>query len=116
KGTELQAVIEGKIKVLKRLIALTAENDPEKPDLLFRMAELCAELMRIHNFRARELDEKLYAARNAGDTAKAGQLEAEQRAFEKKEKDWLLESVKHYLAVANEPKFQNYARMDEVLF
>ena len=115
KGTQLQAVIESKIKVLKRLIELTADSDPEKPDLLFRMAELCAELMRIHNFRARELDEKIYAAHKA-EPSKVSALEAEQKSLEKQEKDWLLEAVKHYLTVANQPKFQSYARLDEVLF
>jgi tetratricopeptide (TPR) repeat protein len=118
KGAALQAVIEGKIAVLKRLIGLTSDSDPEKPDLLFRLAELNAELMRIYNFRARDLDEKIFAARTAkdNDKSKVSALEFEQQSLEKKEKEWLREAVKNYLAVANEPKFQRYARMDEVLF
>jgi len=115
-GDQLKAVTDSQIKVLQRLIDITNESDPEKPDLLFRMAELYAEQTRFYNFRARDLDEKIFAARDKNDTAKASQLEAQQKDYEKREKQWLLEAVKKYIEVANGPKYQNYQKMDQVLF
>jgi tetratricopeptide (TPR) repeat protein len=40
---ELHLVTESQIRVLTRLIEFTGDNDPEKPDLLFRRADLYAE-------------------------------------------------------------------------
>ncbi len=115
-GESLKAVTDSQIKVLQRLIDITNDSDPEKPDLLFRMAELFADQTRYYNFRARELDEKIFAAKDKNDTAKAAQLDAQQKDYEKREKTWLLEAVKKYIEVANGPKFQNYQKMDQVLF
>jgi len=115
-GEQLKAVTDSQIKVLQRLIDITNESDPEKPDLLFRMAELYAEQTRYYNFRARELDEKVFEAKDKNNAAKAQQFEAQQKDFEKREKQWLLEAVKKYIEVANGPKYQNYSKMDQVLF
>src|SRR5262245_62380257 len=62
-GDQLKAVTDSQIKVLQRLIDITNESDPEKPDLLYRMAELYAEQTRYYNFKARELDEKVFQAK-----------------------------------------------------
>ena len=116
KGGDLKAVTDAQIKVLQRLIDATSESDAEKPDLLFRMAELYAEQQSYYNFKARDLDEKIFAAKEKGDAAKENQLKAQQADFEKREKAWLMEAVKKYLEVANGPKYQNYNKMDQVLF
>lgn len=50
-GDALKAVTDAQIKVLQRLIDATSESDPEKPDLLFRMAELYAEQERYYSSR-----------------------------------------------------------------
>ena len=69
----------------KRLIDNTNDNDPEKPDLLFRMAELYAEQYRYYDFRARELDEKIFDARQRRATGAAvSQLKAQQADYQKK--------------------------------
>lgn len=115
-GDKLKAVTDAQIKVLQRLIDATSESDPEKPDLLFRMAELYAEQERYYSFKARELDEKVFDAQQKNDVAKTNQLKAQQQDFEKREKTWLLEAVKKYIEVANGPKYQSYKRMDQVLF
>jgi len=118
-GDALKAVTDAQIKVLQRLIDATSEGDPEKPDLLFRMAELFAEQERYYNFKARELDEKVFdlAQKNdPGAAAKVSQMKAQQVDYEKREKQWLLEAVKKYIEVANGPKYQSYSKMDQVLF
>ena len=116
KGTELKAVTDAQIKVLQRLIDATSDGDPEKPDLLFRMAELYAEQQSYYNFKARDLDEKIFDAKEKGDPAKENQFKALQADYEKREKAWLMEAVKKYLEVANGPKYQSYTKMDQVLF
>ena len=115
-GDALKSVTDAQIKVLQRLIDATSEGDPEKPDLLFRMAELYAEQERYYSFRSRDLDEKVFEAQQKNDAPKAAQLKAQQTDYEKREKQWLLEAVKKYIEVANGPKYQSYSKMDQVLF
>lgn len=57
-GEALKAVTNSQLKVLSRLIDVTREDDPERPDLLFRRAELYAEQERYFNFKARDADGK----------------------------------------------------------
>lgn len=116
-GEKVKSVTDAQIRVLRQLIDNTNDNDPEKPDLLFRMAELYNEQYRYYDFRARELDEKIFEAGNAGNQALANQLKARQADYLKKAQQWLLASAKEYLEVADHPdKYGSYKRMDEVLF
>ena len=64
-GEKVKSITDVQIKKYKRLIDVTNDTDPEKPDLLFRMAELYNEQYRYYDFRARELDEKIFDAGNA---------------------------------------------------
>ena len=116
RGDDLKAVTEGSIKVLQRLIDNTSDDDPEKPDLLFRMAELYFEQEHYYDFKARELDEKMFSLQEQGKTAEADKVRAQQKAYEQKEKDWLKAAVKEYLAVTSNPKYNGYKRMDQVLY
>src|SRR5262245_39190637 len=62
-GEKVKSITDAQVKILQRLINNTSDNDPEKPDLLFRLAELYAEQQRYYNFRARELDQKVFEAK-----------------------------------------------------
>ena len=115
-GEELKAVTDSQIKLLQRLLSATSDDDPEKPDIMFRIAELYAEQQRYYNFKARELDEKIFDAQQQNKTAEANRLKATQADYDKREKSWLLAAVKQYLDVANGPKYQAYKKMDQVLF
>jgi hypothetical protein len=53
---------DGQIKLLEKLNAMTREDDPEKPDLLFRLGQLYEEQSRYYNFLARALDEEIFQA------------------------------------------------------
>src|SRR5439155_4398994 len=88
-GEQLKAVTDTQIKVLQRLIDNTTDDDPEKPDYLFRMAELYAEQEHYYSFRARELDQKIFDAMQAGKGELALTFQNQQKDFEKREKDWL---------------------------
>ena len=115
-GEQVKSVTDEQVKVLQRLIDSTADSDPEKPDLLYRMAGLFAEQQRYYNFRARDLDQKIYTQEQKGDKAGADKMKAQQTDYLKREQQWLLGAVKKYLEVADGEKYQSYKRMDEVLF
>ena len=116
-GEKVKSITDVQIQKYKRLIDVTNDNDPEKPDLLFRLAELYNEQYRYYDFRARELDEKIFDAGNANNQGLVGQLKGQQGDYQKKSQQWLLASAKEYLEVADHPdKYGSYKRMDEVLF
>jgi len=52
-GEKVKTITDQQVKVLQRLINTTSDSDPEKPDLLFRLAELYYEQQRYYSFRAR---------------------------------------------------------------
>jgi tetratricopeptide (TPR) repeat protein len=84
---------------------------------LFRLAESYNEQYRYYDFRARELDEKIFNAGNAGNKGLESQLKGQQADYQRKAQQWLLASAKAYLEVADHPdKYGSYKRMDEVLF
>ncbi|MSP59380.1 MAG: tetratricopeptide repeat protein [Myxococcales bacterium] len=121
-GEKLKAVTDSQIKVLQKLIDNTSDDavdekgNPEKPDYLFRMAELFAEQEHYYNFRARELDQKIFDAAQANKQNLVTQYKAQQVDFEKREVTWRNAAVKEYLLVTNNAKFNGYKRMDQVLF
>ena len=79
------------IATLKRLIKVTDDNDPEKPDFFFRLAEHYREKKVQFMFRARELDENIYRARSSGEKARYKQ---QQKSYERAEQRWMIEAIK----------------------
>ena len=109
KTQEIQKIVDAQISKMRRLLTVTAEDDPQKPDFFFRLGELYAEKQR-HNFNnARALDQKIYELQ----PNQRGPLLAQQKTYEEQEKKWLLEAVKAFISAT---KFRKYDRMDEVLF
>ena len=115
-GNQVKSITDAQIKTLQRLVDVTNDQDPEKPDLLFRMAELYGEQEHYYNFRAREIDQKVFDAQQKGQTGMVSQLKSQQADYEKKEKQWLLSAVKAYKLVADNPVYEKYKNMDQVLF
>ncbi len=96
----------------KELIEDTDPKSSEMPDLLFRLAESYAQKQRYWRFRAMNMYTEI-------DKAKGSQkkkLENKQKLYFKTEKSALTQSLKVYSRLANEPRYKNYPRMDEVLF
>jgi TolA-binding protein len=109
RAAKRKEITAAQIAKMKALVAITQDDDPQKPDFLFRLAELYAENQRFYFDRAHELDQKIFEA----PPAQKPVLERERRGHEAREQAWLLESVKAYVAATRFPK---YERMDEVLF
>ena len=106
---KIQHITDAQISKMKRLIQVTPDDDPQKPDFYFRLGELFAEKQRFYFSQARGLDQKIFDA-PPGQKAK---LQQDQQKFEKDEQHWLLEAVKSYI---QSTKYKKYERMDEVLF
>jgi tetratricopeptide (TPR) repeat protein len=101
------------IATLKRLIKVTPDDDPEKPDFFFRLAEHYREKKTQFMFTARELDEKVYQETNP---SRKVEIQSKQKAYEKAEGQWMVEAIKMYLLIAQTPQYAQFKRMDEVLF
>ena len=104
-----QAMVDAHIAKMRRLLQVTADDDPQKPDFWFRLGELYAEKLRTFAAQARALEPKLAATPPAERPA----LEAQRRAYESARQKWLLEAVKAYIAAT---KYRTYERMDAVLY
>jgi tetratricopeptide (TPR) repeat protein len=109
RGRRWQEITARQIAKIRSLIASTPEDDPQRPDFLFRAGELYAENRRFYFNHAHALDQKIFDAPPAEKPA----LQSQQKGYEQQEQKWLLEAVKGYIAAT---KFRKYERMDEVLF
>jgi len=112
--------IQGQVKLIRgqqiaeyrRLIEETEADDPELPDLLFRLAEQYAQQQRYWRFRFMEMYAKIEKApRN-----KRGGMQSKQQSYKREEEKYLTQAIKIYALIANNSRFKNYARMDEALF
>ena len=101
------------VQQFELLIADTDPDDPELPDLLFRLAELHAQSQRYWRFRGMEMHGKIDAAKTKKEKKT---LKGKQKKYFEAAKKSLLSSVKAYKRVAENPKFKDYPRMDEALF
>ncbi|HXT94990.1 MAG TPA: tetratricopeptide repeat protein, partial [Polyangia bacterium] len=97
------------IDKMRRLIQVTADDDPQKPDFLFRLGELYSEKQQYFFNKVHALDQKIYES----PPNQRGTMLSEQKKYQSEQEKWLLEAVKAYIGATN---FRKYERMDEVLF
>ena len=103
---------DAQIQQFELLIEDTEADNPELPDLLFRLAELHSQKQRFWRFKAMELFPKIDKAKGATKS----KLRGRQKNYFDQEKQALIGAIKVYAQIANNPKFKNYPRMDEALF
>ena len=104
-----QRILDANISKMRRLLQVTADDDPQKPDFYFRLGELYAEKLRTFAAQARDLESRIAVAAPAERPA----LENQRRGYENGRQKWLLEAVKAYISAT---KFRTYQRMDGVLY
>ena len=105
----IMKLVDAQISKMRRLIQVTGDDDPQKPDFLFRLGELYGEKQHYNFGKARALDQKIYEM----PPNQRGNLLNEQKRYEAEQQKWLLEAVKSFIGAT---KFRKYERMDEVLF
>lgn len=110
---KVQFIRDEQIRAFKLLIDDTDDDNAEKPDLLFRLAEQYAQKQRYWRFRAMELYPKVNAAKSR--SAKAA-LVKKQKSYNAESHEALVDAIKVYRAIATNSKFRSYKRMDEALF
>jgi tetratricopeptide (TPR) repeat protein len=103
------------VRVLKRLVQNTRANNPQRPEILLRLAETYFEMQQSLNGQVRSFDERIFQScqrqknRSNCREARGGQQQAETRLEETRN-----ESIRTYaILVRDHPDFP---RMDEVLF
>ncbi len=109
----VQNIRDELIEEYKGAITDTEDDDPRKPELMFRLAEAYSQKQRYFHSIAMETAAKIDKEPNKG---KKTDLANKQKKLQNEENKWLAQAVKSYLALAGNEKFKNYARMDEVLF
>lgn len=109
---QVREIRNEQIQQFSLLIEDTDPDDPERPDLLFRLAELHAQQQRYWRFRAMELYPEIDKAKKP----KKDELQRTQKTYFDSSKKALLASVKVYKEIAENPRHRNYPRMDEALF
>src|SRR6185436_8752251 len=60
KTQEIQKIVDAQISKMRRLITVTADDDPQKPDFMFRLGELYADKQKYNFNAARALDQKIF--------------------------------------------------------
>jgi len=109
KRAEIMKIVDKQIDQMSRLIKVTGDDDPQKPDFWFRLAELYAEKQRYYVFAAGTLEQKIFDAK----PAEKKSLQDKQAKAKKLSEQYLVEAVKAYMGAR---QFKKFGRMDEVLF
>ncbi|MGA9525517.1 MAG: tetratricopeptide repeat protein [Myxococcaceae bacterium] len=115
-GVEVQLASKRaqQIEDLKKIISLSQDGSKEKPDLLFRLAELYFEESKHQFFEANRKDDEYIRAMNAGDKAGQERAKAEKEAILKKSKGARKLAIDQYAEIVQ--RYKDYARTDEVLY
>ncbi|MBN2529513.1 MAG: tetratricopeptide repeat protein [Deltaproteobacteria bacterium] len=107
-------ILKQEIQLITRLARGTPDSDPDKPEILKRLADAYKELYTSINFMARSLDEKIFEAKNNGNAQLAKKLRAQQIALDKKSTAVREAAIKAYVQIRD--KFQDYDAYDQILF
>lgn len=110
---QLGAVRVEEAKILKQIVATAEDTDPDKPDALFRLAEIYAKQYRTFHIQAMDAQ---VAADKEKDAAKKSKLESEAKTKTKSADQALLDAAKTYTALTKNPAFKNFAQLDTALF
>lgn len=99
-------------RYLPALIKRASDDDPEKPDYLFRLGELYADKRRYLNYEAHGVDQKILEAQRASNSEQVGRLTLKKQRLEESSADMAGKALELYVGAS---KYPRYGRMDEVL-
>ena len=110
--TETRAIRDEQIENYRMLIENTRDADPDKPDLLFRLADLYSRKQRYHQFQGMDLHPQIDRAEGREEQ----QLRRRQQQYFEQSREALIGAIQTYAQIARNPQFREYERMPEVLF
>ncbi len=108
------SLLQREVAVLQRLSQNTPVKDPKRPKVLLRLASTYFEMQQALSARVRELDDPIYEAQRAKNSAKANSLKQEQKKREGQLEAVRRETVKTYATLVRD--HSDFSQMDEVLF
>lgn len=107
-------ILKKELQLLSRLARDTPDDDPEKADVLKRLADSHKNFFEQYNYMARMLDEKIFQAKKKGDKRSAAKYKAQQEKLESMARDSRQAAIKAYAEIFN--NFPEYKFFDEILF
>lgn len=123
---KVSAIRKEQIEALRLLIEETENDDPELPDLHFRLSEMFAQMARYWDHRGMEVGMEIGKTKNK---SQQNALKKKQQSYVKESKKYLAYTIKQYkqlfchpkdmgsgLTCKPNPAFRNYPRMDTALF
>lgn len=108
------SILKEELKLLVRLADSTSNDDPDKADVLKRVADGYKSYSDQLNFLARELDEKVFQARKKKDGKTVARYIAQQKKLDQMATDARETMIKAYVEIKN--NFPDYPMYDEILF
>lgn len=107
-------ILKKEVELLKRLARQTPNADPEKAEVLKRIADAYKSFHDQFNFMAREMDEKIFQADKKSDKKTVAKLKAQQKKLLELAREHREMSIKVYVEIRN--NFPDYPDYDEILF
>lgn len=107
-------ILKKELALLKRLAKQTPNDNPEKGEVLKRIADAYKSFYDQLNYMAREMDEKIFQATKKNQTQKAAKLKAQQKKLDDMAREHREMAIKAYVEIRN--NFPNYPDYDEILF
>ncbi|MCK9459337.1 MAG: tetratricopeptide repeat protein [Proteobacteria bacterium] len=104
-------ILKKEIELIKRLAKQTPNDNPEKGEILKRLADAYKEMYDQYNFMARGLEEKIFQTK---DKAAKAKFKAQQKGLDDMATGFREEAIKAYVEIRN--NFPDYPDYDEILF
>jgi hypothetical protein len=107
-------LLKQEISLLERLSGQTQDKNPEKAEILARLANSYSEFNTTLNFMAREMDQKIFEAGKAGQKKQVATMKAQQKKLLDMGREKRELAIKTWVQIKN--SFPDYPNYDEVLF
>ena len=107
-------ILKREIQLLKKLAASTPNDNPEKAEILKRIADAYKDFYDQLNYMARDLEEKIFQLKKKKQNKEAAKLLAQQKQLDKMARQHRELSIKAYVEIRN--NFPDYPDYDEILF
>ncbi len=107
-------ILKREVLLLKKLADSTPNDNPEKAEILKRIADAYKDFYDQLNYMARDLEEKIFQAKKAKKKDEAARLKAQQKKLDDMAREHRELSIKAYVEIRN--NFPDYPDYDEILF
>ncbi len=108
-------LLQREVRILNRLVQNTRQNNPQRPDILLRLAETYFEMQTALNARVRSFDDPIFqACQRQKNAARCREQRQGQRQANEQLNESRQQAIRTYAVLVND--HPDYSRMDEVLF